>query len=300
MTTRPTTRLRELLAAPEILVAPRVHDALSGLSAQACGFQAVQASGHGIAAALLGEPDIGLLTMSESVMVTGYIARALDIPVMADGDTGYGNPLNVWRTVREFEAAGAASVNLEDQVFPKKCGHMDGKAVISREEMESKIQAAVEARRDPDFVIVARTDAVAAIGIDEAIARGNAYAEAGADLIFVEAPTSREMIERIAREIDAPLTINIALGGKTPEIPWEELAELGIARVSVGGSYFIAAQAFMRAHEQLKRTGTLAGTDQIMPRSKFYALLGKPEWDAREQRYVAREELAMRYRMPAE
>lgn len=297
---RPTTRLRELLAAPEILVAPRVHDALSALAAQACGFQAVQASGHGIAASLLGEPDIGLLTMTESVMVTGYIARALDIPVMADGDTGYGNPLNVWRTVREFEAAGAASVNLEDQVFPKKCGHMEGKAVISREEMVSKIKAAVEARKDPDFAIVARTDAVAAVDLAEAIARANAYAEAGADLIFVEAPTSREMIETIAREVDAPITINIALGGKTPEISWDELAALGVARVSVGGSYFVGAQAFKRAHEHLKRAGTLADSDYAMPRKDFYALLGKPEWDAREQRFVSREELAARYREPVE
>lgn len=295
MQKRPTTRLRELLAAPEILVVPRVHDALSALAAQACGFQAVQASGHGVAASLLGEPDIGLLTMTESVMITGYIARAVNVPVMADGDTGYGNPLNVWRTVREFEAAGAASVNLEDQVFPKKCGHMDGKAVIPREEMVNKIQAAAEARRDPDFVIVARTDAVAAIGIDEAIERGNAYAAAGADLIFVEAPTTREMVERIAREVHAPLTINIALGGKTPEIPWDELAGMGVARVSVGGSYYVGGQAFMRAHQHLKQTGSLAGTEHVMPRKDFYDLLGKPDWDEREQRYVARDELAARY-----
>lgn len=296
METRPTTRLRRLLEAPEILVVPRVHDSLSALAAQKCGFKAVQASGHGIAASLLGEPDIGLLTLTESVMVTGYMARALDIPVMADGDTGYGNALNVWRTVREFEAAGAASVNIEDQVSPKKCGHMDGKAVVPCEEMVSKIHAAVEARRDPDFVIVARTDAVAAIGIDAAIERGNRYAEAGADLIFVEAPTTRDMIERIAREVDAPLSINIALGGRTPDIPWDELAELGIARVSVGGSYFVGAQAFVRAHEHLMREGTLAGSDQVMSREDFYALLGKPEWDAREQRYVPAEELSSRYR----
>ena len=290
-----TTRLRELLSAPEILVVPRVHDAMSALAAESVGFKAVQASGHGIAGALLGKPDIGLLTLSENVMATRFIARAVGVPVMADGDTGYGNALNVYRTVQDFEDAGAAGVNLEDQVFPKKCGHMEGKAVIPAKDMVKKIEAAVDARRDPDFVICARTDAVASFGIEDAIRRGNLYAEAGADLIFVEAPTSREMIERVAAEVEAPISINIALGGKTPDIAWKDLEALGVARVSIGGSYFIAAQAYRKAHETLMRQGTLSGTGMFMPRDDFYGLLKMPFWMELEQRYVSAEELEERY-----
>ncbi len=290
-----TSELRRLLADPKLLVAPRIHDTLSALTAQKAGFKAIQASGHGIAASLLGKPDIGLLTMTEVVMMTRYIAAAVDIPVMADGDTGYGNALNVYRTVQEFEAAGAAAVNLEDQVFPKKCGHMEGKAVISAQEMANKIKAAVDARRDPDFVVCARTDAIATAGIEEAIERGNLYAEAGADLIFVEAPTDAEMVRRIAREVKAPITINIALGGKTPPLPWSELEALGVARVSVGGSYFITAQALLRAHEHLL-AHERPPEGEIMPRAEFYALVGKPFWDEIEQRYVSTRELSARYR----
>ena len=197
--------------------------------------------------------------------------------------------------MREFEAGGRrVQSNLEDQVSPKKWVHMEGKPSSRRGEVE-KVHAACDARRDPDFVICARTDAIATHGIDEAIRRANLYAEAGADLIFVEAPTTREMIETVAREVSAPITINIALGGKTPDVPWEELGRMGVARVSVGGSYFIGAEAQVRAHRHLLAHGTLAGTDFPMPRAEFYALLGKPEWDARERRYVSREEVATRY-----
>lgn len=294
-----TTRLRKLLESPELLVVPRVHDALGARVAEVCGFQAVQVSGFGVAAALLGKPDVGLLTMSEMVMMTRYIAQAVDIPVMTDGDTGYGNALNVYRTVQEFEAAGAAGVNLEDQVFPKKCGHMDGKFVISQEEMVKKIQAAVDARKDPDFIICARTDAIAVYGIEEAIRRGNAYADAGADLIFMEAPESIEQVERVIREVKAPVTVNLAMGGKTPHLSLETLQRLGAARVSVGGTYFIAAQAFKQAHEILKRTGTLDEHPELfMPRSEFYELVHMPFIRSLEHRYLTEEELSSRYGKP--
>jgi methylisocitrate lyase len=269
---------------------------MSALAAESVGFKAVQVSGFGVAGALLGKADIGLLTLSENVMVTRNIVRAVDVPVMADGDTGYGNALNVYRTIQDFEEAGAASINLEDQVFPKKCGHMKGKAVISADEMVNKIKAAVDARCDPDFVICARTDAIAAFGIDEAIHRANLYAEAGADLVFVEAPTSREMITRIASEVKAPISINLAIDGKTPEMEWKDLEEMGVARVSVGGSYFIAAQAFKKAHEELLSKGTLADdSGLIMLRNEYYELVKMPFWMELEQRYLSKEELNDRY-----
>jgi methylisocitrate lyase len=292
---RKTTTLKRLIQDPKILVVPRIHDCISALSAQKAGFKAVQVSGFGVAAALLGKPDYGLLTYAENLMMTRYIAAAVDIPVMADADTGYGNALNVYRTVQGFEDAGVAGLNLEDQVYPKKCGHMEGKAVISADERVQKIRAAVDARRDPDLVICARTDAIASFGIDEAIRRGKMYAEAGADLVFVEAPTTREMIERVVREIDAPVSINIALGGKTPPLTWDELEKLGVARVSVGGSYFVAGQAFKDAHEELLERQSLAGSKRIMPRPEFYDLVRMPFYQELEQRYLSREELDARY-----
>ena len=296
LTERKTTTLKRLIRDRPILVVPRVHDCISALSAQKAGFKAVQVSGFGVAAALLGKPDFGLLTYAENLMMTRYIAQAVDVPVMADADTGYGNALNVYRTVQGFEDAGVAGLNIEDQVYPKKCGHMEGKAVIPAEEMVQKVRAAVDARRDPDLVICARTDAIATYGIDEAIRRGRLYAEAGADLIFVEAPTTREMIERVVREIAAPVSINIALGGKTPPLSWDELEALGVARVSVGGSYFVAGEAFKKAHAALLAHQSLAGSDLVMPRSEFYDLVREPFYRELEQRYLSREELAARYR----
>lgn len=297
---RKTTLLKRLIRDPKILAVPRVHDCISALSAEKAGFRAVQVSGFGVAATLLGKPDYGLLTYAENLMMTRYIAAAVDIPVMADADTGYGNALNVHRTVQGFEDVGVAGLNLEDQVYPKKCGHMEGKAVISAEEMVQKIHAAVDARRDPDLVICARTDAIASDGIEEAIRRGRLYADAGADLIFVEAPTTREMIKRIVAEVDAPVSINIALGGKTPPMSWDELESLGVARVSVGGSYFVAGQAFKNAHRELLERQSLAGSDLVMPRPEFYDLVHMPFYQELEQRYLSRDELDLRYGKPAQ
>lgn len=183
-----TTRLRQLLQQQEILVAPGAHDVLTAKIIEKVGFEAVYFTGYGQAASHLGTPDIGLLTMTEMVARVRNFVCALDIPVIADGDTGFGNAVNVMRTVREYEAAGAAAIQLEDQVAPKKCGHMTGRQVVSVEEMAGKIKAAVAARQDPDMVIIARTDARTALGIEEAVSRGKAYEAAGADVLFIESP----------------------------------------------------------------------------------------------------------------
>src|SRR5688572_22963884 len=200
-------RLRTLLATPGPLMAPGAYDALSARLVEQAGFDVVYMTGFGSTASLIGRPDVGLLTGTEMVDNARRIAAAVDLPVIADADTGYGNAINVVRTVQAYEQAGVAGIHLEDQVMPKKCGHMSGKAVIPAEEMVGKIRAAAAARRDPDFVLIARTDAVAVEGVAAAIARARAFAEAGADALFVEAPTSEDDLATIGRELTglAPL-----------------------------------------------------------------------------------------------
>src|SRR6266851_8100264 len=186
-----TTRLRELLAQPDLLVAPGAYDALSARLIAQAGFQAVYMTGFGTAASVLGQPDVGLLTMSEMVSRASALATVTgDLPLIADADTGYGNPINVRRTIHEYERAGVAGLHIEDQVWPKKCGHMESKQVIPMDEMAQKVRAAVDARQDHDFVIIARTDANAVHGLEDALRRGKAYHKAGADVIFIEAPRS--------------------------------------------------------------------------------------------------------------
>src|SRR5579884_2750249 len=197
---RTTTRLRELLAGPDLLVVPGAYDGLSARLIVQAGFPIVYMTGFGTAASVLGQPDVGLLTMSEMVARASALASVVgDLPLIADADTGYGNPLNVRRTIREYERAGVAGLHIEDQVWPKKCGHMEGKQVIPMEEMVQKVRAAVEARQDPDFVIIARTDAGAVLGFEEALRRARAYREAGADMLFIEAPRSLEELRAIVQ-----------------------------------------------------------------------------------------------------
>ena len=198
---RMTTRLRELIQRKEILVAPGAFDALSAKLIESVGFDAVYMTGFGTAASIFGVPDIGLLTMTEMVENARRISNAVEIPVIADADTGYGNHLNVIRMVEEYEKAGVAAFHIEDQVSPKRCGHMEGKKVIPTEEMVPKIRAAIASRKDKDLVLIARTDAIAAEGFDAAIRRGNTYREEGADVIFVEAPTTIEQLEKIPKLI---------------------------------------------------------------------------------------------------
>jgi 2-methylisocitrate lyase-like PEP mutase family enzyme len=224
---RPTTRLRRLVADGDVVVAPGVYDGLSARLAARAGFPALYATGGGIARSM-GYPDLGLLSPREIVdRLANVVEHAGEVPVIADADTGYGNALNVRRAVREFERVGVAAFHLEDQTFPKRCGHYDDKAVVPTAEMVQKLRAAREALADPDLVLIARTDALAVEGLDAAVERAEAYHAAGADVIFVEAPTTEAEIETIARRVGAPKLINMFQGGKTPLVPLGRLRELG-------------------------------------------------------------------------
>ena len=223
---RATTRLRRLIEGDDVVVAPGVYDGLSARLAARAGFQALYATGGGIARGM-GYPDLGLLSLREIVERLANIVEQVDLPIIADADTGYGNALNVRRAVREFERAGVAGFHLEDQTFPKRCGHYDDKAVVPAREMEQKLRAARDALTDGDLVLIARTDALAVEGLDAALERAQKYHAAGADVIFVEAPTSEAQIETIARRVKAPKLINMFQGGKTPLVPLARLRELG-------------------------------------------------------------------------
>src|SRR4051812_26414241 len=221
-------RFRELLARSGPIVAPGVYDCISAKVVERAGFDAAFVSGAAVTASVLGYPDVGLQTMPEILGQVRNMARAVDIPLIVDIDTGYGNALNVMRTVREFESAGAAALFFEDQTFPKRCGHFEGKKLISVEEMVVKVKAACEARRSNDLVIIARTDARAIEGLDKAIERANIYAQAGADAIFVEALLSEDEMRKAANSIKAPLQANLSEGGlKTPLLPFDVLHEIG-------------------------------------------------------------------------
>jgi 2-methylisocitrate lyase-like PEP mutase family enzyme len=243
------TRFLELLATGDPIVAPGVYDGLSARVAERGGAQAVMITGAGVAASVLGTPDVGLTTMTEVVTQTRNIVRCVGIPVIGDCDTGYGGPLNVQRAVREFEDAGVAALFIEDQVSPKRCGHFEGKAVIPAAEMAAKLRAAADARRDPDLRIIARTDARQVTGLDDAVARARHYVEAGADMIFLEAPQSRAELEHVAhalRDTGVPLMVNLVEGGKTPLLPVAELAALGFRLITFSGSLQKAAIKAMR------------------------------------------------------
>jgi len=287
---RTTARLRELLHGPGILMVPGAHDALTAELIEQAGFSACYMTGAGTVGALLGMPDVGLITMTEMVMSARYIARAVSIPVICDADTGYGNAINVMRTVREYEAAGVAGIHLEDQVFPKKCGHMEGKAVVSLDEMVGKIRAACAARGDPEFVVIARTDSRAVEGVDAAIRRANAYAEAGADLIFPEAPQSREELARFAQEIRAPVMANMTEFGKTPLVPAAELERMGYRLVIYPATALrVAHRAMQEFLAHLKQTGSQEGfLDRMAHRRELYELVGLPAVHEAERRFMAK------------
>ena len=254
---RKTTLFKKLMLDKEILVMPGCHDALSAKIIEKVGFKAVTMGGYAASAASLAKPDVSILSLTENVAIVRNIVQAVDLPLFVDGDTGHGNVTNVQRTIREFENAGVAGLFIEDQVFPKRCGHMEGKQIISAMEMVAKLKAAVDARVDQDLVIMARTDAIAVCGIDEAIERSNLYKEAGADLIFVEAPTSLEEMKRINERIDAPtLAIQIE-GGKTPLLTTKELEELGFSIVVYpNATVYATAWALKELWEGLMREGT--------------------------------------------
>lgn len=280
-------RFRELLARPGPIVAPGVYDCISAKVVERAGFPAAFISGAAVTASLLGYPDVGLQTMPEILNQARNIARSVEIPVIADVDTGYGNALNVMRTVREFEAAGVAGIFIEDQTFPKRCGHFEGKQVISAEEMVVKIKAACEARWDKEFVIIARTDARALYGLDQAIERGIKYAEAGADIVFVEALLSVEEMAKVARSIPKPVQANLNEGSKTPVVPVRELYEMGFKLITYSGLLQRAAiRSMMTALEVLKREGTTASLypDRLCDLVERSELLGLEDFYRLEER----------------
>jgi carboxyvinyl-carboxyphosphonate phosphorylmutase len=285
----PRARLRERISGSAPLVAPGAYDALSARLIEQAGFGAVYMTGFGTTASLIGRPDVGLLSGAEMVDNARRIVSAVDVPVIADADTGYGNAINVVRTVQLYEQAGVAGIQLEDQVMPKKCGHMSGKLLIGADEMAGKLRAAVEARRDPDLLIIARTDAVAVTGVDDAIARARSFAEAGADLLFVEAPTSEEDIARVAEELRdvAPLVFNWAEGGRTPPLSLERIAELGFSLVIYPIGTLLAATAGMRALlSTLQADGTPTAALPGLPTfDEFTDLIGLPEVQRLERRF---------------
>jgi 2,3-dimethylmalate lyase len=273
----------------KIMVLPGVFDALSARIAEKVGFDAIFQTGYGSAATLLGMPDYGFLNAGETIDNARRIMRAVNIPVIVDVDTGYGNPLNVWRLVRDLQSLGAAGIFLEDQVWPKRCGHMIGKEVVSKDDYIMKLKAAVEAREDKDFIIVARTDARAPLGLDEAIQRGRAYHKAGADVIFIEAPRSIEELKRIAKEINAPLVANMIEEGLTPNLPSKDLLKMGyrIVVFPLSGLY-AATFAIKQVFLELKNSGvTQQGRKMMVTFKDFNKFVDLHKYAALEKRYAS-------------
>lgn len=285
---RAATRLKEIVARRDATILPGTPNALFGRLIEQMGFEAAYVTGAGIANMELGVPDVGLTSVTEVAETIARIADVVTIPLIADGDTGFGNAVNMTRTVRLFERAGAAGIQIEDQVFPKKCGHFAGKDVIPLPEMLAKIRAAVDSRHDGDFQIVARTDARATHGLDHAIARANAFADAGADIIFVEAPLSAEETGRIAREVAAPKIVNIVHGGLTPGLPRETYREMGFSLTLFANAVLQAAlKSAGDILAVLREQGSLEGADHLL--ASFVArqdAVAKTHYDALEVRYA--------------
>ena len=282
-----TTSLKQRLRAPSILLAPGVYDALSGLIAEQAGAEAIYLSGASIAYTRFGRPDIGLTTQSEMVDAVRRIAAAVDVPLIADADTGYGNALNVVRTVHEYEQAGACAIQLEDQVFPKRCGHMAGKEVIGTAEAVAKVRAAVAARQDPDLLVIARTDVGAVEGVPAAIERAKAFADAGADILFVEAPPTKADIERIATELDDhPLLFNWVEGGRTEGVDVQFVKDVGYRLIIFPISAMLAAtRAMRRLYTALHETGSTHGFAEMDSFSDAVDLMGLAEVRAIEESF---------------
>ena len=292
----PGARLRALLRRERILVAPGAFNALNARLIERAGFEAVYMSGAGTVAALTALPDIGLLSATEMALNARYIAGAVRVPVFADADTGYGNAVNVMRTVREYERAGLAGLHLEDQVAPKRCGHVAGKECVPLAEMVGKIRAAVAARSDPDFVIIARTDARAPLGFDEAVRRGRAYADAGADVVFPEALETRDEFAAYARAVEAPLLANMAEFGRTPYLSAGEFEALGYRIVIFATSGLrVATRVMEQFYAELRGRGTQTGwLDRMTTRAQLYDVIDYPRYTEFEREFVddARDPLA--------
>jgi 2-methylisocitrate lyase-like PEP mutase family enzyme len=287
MTARKT--FREFLRREKLLIAPGCFDGLSARLVEEAGFEAAYLSGGAVARSM-GLPDIGLVTMSEVIERAAQVVSAVKIPVIADADTGYGNAINLVRTVREYERIGAAAIHIEDQITPKRCGHLEGKEVIPLPEMEKKLAAALASRTDPDFCIIARTDTRGVHGFEDAINRGRAFTKLGVDAVFVEAPQSEAELEEIPRAIpDVPLLVNVFKGGKTPMLPAEQLQKMGY-RIAIYPSETQRAGIFAMRQilGLLKREGTTEAMDQTLtPFKERDKIVGLDEWQALEKKYLA-------------
>ncbi len=273
---RQTTRLRRLLKEPGIIVAPGAYDCLTAKIIERAGFPAVYMTGSGTSASRIGQPDLGMATMTEMVTNAANIVARVGVPVIADADTGYGGTLNIHRTVRQYELAGVAAIHIEDQDVPKRCGHLDDKVVIPAEEMALKIRAAVESRTDDDFVVIARTDALAVTDLEDTVARCHTYVEAGADVLFIEAIRTPEEIERVTREFDVPLLYNFVEKGKSPLIPTAELERLGFKIVIFPGSaMFTVCKVIGDVMMHLREKGTTEGLlENMVGPVEFFETLG--------------------------
>ncbi len=279
--------LRTLVERKNGLVIPGAYDGVSARLVERAGFAAVYMTGYGTSASRLGLPDLGYAGLAEMADHARNLAAAVRIPLVADADTGYGNALNVRRTVAAYEAAGVAALHIEDQVTPKRCGHLSGHQVIPRGEFAGKIRAAVEARTDPDLMIIARTDAISAADLDEALRRGEAAAKAGADILFIEAPRTEAQVERIAREFSTPLLYNYAPGGRSPLLPFHELRRLGFAVILLPvDTLLVAARAVGEFLRDLEARDDVHGlADRYMPFTEFNELIGVREQLALADRY---------------
>jgi 2-methylisocitrate lyase-like PEP mutase family enzyme len=287
----PRQTLKKLLQRDKLLVAPGCFDGLSARLVQEAGYEAAYLSGGAVARSM-GIPDIGLVSMSEAIERAVQVVSVVNIPVIADADTGYGNAVNLVRTVREFERVGVAAIHIEDQITPKRCGHLDGKEVIALAEMEAKLKAALAARTDPDFVIIARTDARGVNGFDDAIERARVFAKVGVDAIFVEAPQSEEELAEIPRRLPGvPLLVNVFKGGKTPMLPMERLEKMGY-RIAIYPSETqrAAIHAMRNALATLKREGTTESIDATLTTFKERdRVVGLDEWQSIEKQYMTIE-----------
>jgi 2-methylisocitrate lyase-like PEP mutase family enzyme len=283
-----TATFRRLLDSSELIVAPGAYDAITARLVEQAGFPLVYMTGAGTAAAR-GYPDYGLLTMSEMVDTAAVLARSVSVPVLADADTGFGNELNVTRTVQEYEARGVAGIHLEDQVSPKRCGHLEGKQVVDRDRFTSLIAAAVAARGSDDFIVVARTDAVATDGLDEAIDRANAALDVGADVAFVEALTTIDDIAAVPTRVHGPCLLNIVPGGKTPVRDMAEIASLGY-RIAICPGLLLGATVFVgdMVLNELADTGVHPSSGSGSP-ADFFARFGGADWDVVRARFAADE-----------
>ena len=279
--------LRALVAKKQGLVVPGAYDGISARLVQDAGFPAVYMTGYGTAASRLGLPDLGFAGLGEMADHARNLAGVLDVPLIADADTGYGNALNVRRTVQAYEAAGVAALHIEDQITPKRCGHLSGHQIVPRGEFVGKIRAAVEARIDPDLLVIARTDAISAVGLDEALRRDDAATKAGADVLFIEAPRTEAQVEQVARAFDTPLLYNYAPGGRSPLLPFARLRALGFAIILLPvDTLLVAAQAMRAFLGQVKaRDDVLSLGDRYMPFGDFNDLIGVTAQLALAERY---------------